>query len=315
MTSLSLLIFAAVLVLGGSQVRRVRLWDRAPRLGILAWQALSLASISAVTLAGLTLIVPTSSLGWDLASLIEACVFTLQAAYAAPSELPGVTAGAVLAVGTTAWASGWVSLELARAHRERARTHDALALVSRHDASLGAAVVETEVAAAYCLPGRHERVVLTTAAVAALDREELAAVIAHERAHLRQRHHLALASAHGLARAFPGIPLFQTGVVEIARLLELAAGDAAATDTDGVSVAGALVTLAGMSAPASALAAASSVGAVRVKRLLEPCQAVGLVQRGAVLAGLILIVIAPALLAAYPAVAAAGADVCTLPPV
>jgi Zn-dependent protease with chaperone function len=314
-TSLVLLAFAVVLALAGSQLRRVRLFDRAPRLGVAAWQSMSLAAISAVTLAGITLIVPASSLGGDLASLLRACVFTLRAAYAAPTELPGVTAGAVLAAGTTAWASAWIGWELCRARRDRARTRDALALVARHDASLDATVVENDLAAAYCLPGRRDRIVLTTAAVAALDRGELAAVIAHERAHLRQRHHLAVAAAQGLARAFPRIPLFAVGAVQVARLVELAADDAAASDTDGISVAGALVALAGMSAPVSALAAASSVGAVRVKRLLEPAQAVGAARRAGVVVALSLIVTAPALLAAYPAFAAASAEVCTLPTV
>jgi Zn-dependent protease with chaperone function len=312
-TSLSLLTFAAVLMLGGSQLRRVRLFDRAPRLGVLGWQSLSVAAISAVTLAGLTLVIPASSLGGDVAAVLRACVFTLQAAYAAPAELPGVTAGAVLAVGTTVWASAWIGAELVRARRDRARTEDALALVSRHDPSLGATVVEADVAAAYCLPGRYDRVVLTTAAVAALDPGELAAVVAHERAHLRQHHHLVLAAAAGLARAFPGVPLFAVAAVEIGRLVELAADDAAACDTDGVSVAGALVTLAGMSAPLSALAAATSVGALRVQRLLEPSPALGVRRRVGIVLALTLVVITPGLVAAYPAIAAAGADVCTLP--
>lgn len=315
MISLSLLILAAMMAIGGSQLRRVRLFDRAPRLGVLSWQALSLTAIASLTLAGLTLIVPTSSLGGDLASLLQACLYTLQAAYASPTQLPGVTTGAALAVGTTAWAGAWVAVELAGARRDRARAQDALALVSRHDSALDATLVHTDVLAAYCLPGRHERVVLTTATVAALEPAELAAVIAHERAHLRQRHHLALAAARGLARAFPAVPLFAVAAVEIARLVELCADDAAASDTDGVSVAGALVTLAGMRAPAAALAAASSVGAVRVSRLLEPGKTVGVTRRAAVLLGLALLVVAPVLLAAYPAFAAAGADICTLPPV
>lgn len=97
MTPLALLVLAAALALGGAQLRQVRLLDRAARLGVPAWQSLSLGAISAVTLAGLTLVVPASSLGGDVASLLRACVFTLQAAYAAPTELPGVTAGALLA--------------------------------------------------------------------------------------------------------------------------------------------------------------------------------------------------------------------------
>ena len=313
MTALALLVLATALALGGAQLRQVRLFDRAPRLGVLAWQSLSVGAISAVTLAGLTLVVPASSLGGDLASLLRACVFTLQAAYAAPTELPGVTAGALLAVGTTGWASAWIGVELGRARRERERAADVLALVSRHDAALGATLVDADVAAAYCLPGRHERVVLTTAAVAGLGPEQLAAVVAHERAHLRQRHHLALAAAHGVARAFPGVPLFAVAAAEVARLVELAADDAAAEQTDGVSVAGALVALAGMSAPASALAAATSVGALRVHRLLDPPPAVGIRRRAGVVVALALVVVTPVLVAAYPALAAAGADVCTLP--
>ena len=314
MISLSLLILAVLVAFGGAQVRRVRLFDRAPRLGVLSWQALSLTAIASLTLAGLTLIVPTSSLGGDLASLLQACVYTLQAAYASPTQLPGVTIGAALAVGTTGWAGACVAVELTGAARDRARARDALALVSRHDCALDATVVHTEVLAAYCLPGRRERVVLTTATVAALEPAELAAVIAHERAHLRQRHHLALAAARGLARAFPAVPLFAVAAVEVARLLELCADDAAASDTDGVSVAGALVALAGMRAPAAALAAAGSVGAVRVSRLLDPRETVGVTGRAVVLLGLTLVVVAPVFLATYPAFAAAGADICTLPP-
>jgi len=313
--SLSLLVLAAMVAFGGSQLRRVRLFDRAPRLGVLSWQALSLTAIASLTLAGLTLIVPTSSLGGDLASLLQACRYTLQAAYASPAQLPGVTIGAALAVGTTGWAGAWVAVELVSARRERARAQDALALVSRHDSALDATLVHTDVLAAYCLPGRHERVVLTTATVAALDPAELAAVIAHERAHLRQRHHLALTAARGLARAFPAVPLFAVAAVEIARLVEMCADDAAASDTDGVSVAGALVTLAGMRAPAAALAAASSVCAVRVSRLLDPGKTVGVTRRAAVLLGLALVVVGPVVLAAYPAFAAAGADICPVPPV
>ena len=47
--------------------------------------------------------------------------------------------------------------------------------------------------AAYCVAGRQPTVILTTAAVQALDPGQLDAVLAHERAHLAGRHHRLLA--------------------------------------------------------------------------------------------------------------------------
>lgn len=313
MTALSLLGLAALLLVGGPQLRRVRLLDSLPRLGVLAWQVLSVAALSSVALAGTSLIVPKSDLGAGLASVLRACIYTVQAAYAAPTQFPAVTAGVVLAATATLWPAGWVTAELIAGHRERSRSRDALALVSRDDAALGATLVETEVAAAYCLPGRHGRIVLTTGAVSALHDDELAAVIAHERAHLRERHHLAVAMANGLARAFRGVPLFAASAAEVARLVELRADDAAARHTDQFSVAAALVTLAGMRAPRTALAAADRGGAARVTRLLAPVIPVGIARPLAAVTGLTVVMLAPALLAAYPALAAAGADVCTIP--
>ena len=315
MTALALLGLAAVLLVGGTQLRRVRLFESVPRLGVLAWQVQSFAALSSVALAGLTLVVPSSELGHSLSSFLRACVYTVQAAYAAPLQFPAVTGGLLLFAAATVWPAGWVTAQLTAARRERRRTQDALALVSQDDVVPGATLVQADVAAAYCLPGRHGRIVLTTAAVTALDPDELAAVIAHERAHLRQRHHLAVAAAHGLARAFPGVPLFAVAAVEIARLVELCADDAAADVTDHVSVAAALLALAGMRAPQAALAAAACGGTARVARLLAPATPVGLARRSAVLTVLTVVTVAPAVLAAYPALAAAGADICTLPPI
>lgn len=315
MIALPLLGLAAAVMVGGAQLRRVRLFDSLPRLGVLAWQVQSFAALSSLALAGLTLIVPSSDLGHSISSFLRTCVYTVQAAYAAPTQFPAVTGGLLLSAAATVWPAGWVTAQLIAARRERRRTRDALALVSRDDVALGATLVETDTAAAYCLPGRHGRIVLTTGAVRALDADELAAVIAHERAHLRERHHLAVAAANGLASAFPRVPLFAAAAAEIARLVELRADDAAAGDTDHVSVAAALVTLAGMRAPQAALAAADCGGAARVTRLLTPVTPVGIARPFAVLTVLTLVTLAPAILAAYPAFAAAGADICTLPPV
>ncbi|MCU1592989.1 MAG: peptidase Ste24p, partial [Frankiales bacterium] len=75
----------------------------------------------------------------------------------------------------------------------RAR-HDTRVLVDlvgqRHLLLKGASVVDHEVPVAYCLPGLRPRVVLSKGALALLSYDETRAVLAHERAHLSQRHDL-----------------------------------------------------------------------------------------------------------------------------
>ncbi|MGI5286510.1 M48 family metalloprotease [Nonomuraea polychroma] len=90
--------------------------------------------------------------------------------------------------------------ELVAAGQERRRHLALLEMAARRDVELGALVLEHNVAAAYCLPGGGGRIVLTTSTLAALDDRRLAAVLAHERAHLRGRHHLLMAVARVLRR-------------------------------------------------------------------------------------------------------------------
>ena len=47
MTALWLLALAAALMVGGAQLRRVHLFNTLPRLGVLAWQAVSFAALPA----------------------------------------------------------------------------------------------------------------------------------------------------------------------------------------------------------------------------------------------------------------------------
>ena len=313
MTTPLLLAFAAVLLVGGGHLRRWSLLRRHPRLGIATWQVTSVTALLSVAFAGLALVLPTSRLGVGVADLLQACIYTLQAVYEAPTALPRETAGILLALVATLLPAARVAYELVLAQRTARRTADALALVARIDHRLGALVVDADTAAAYCVPGRSQHIVLTTGAIAALDEQELQAVVAHERAHLRERHSLVVAAAQGLAKAVP-LPLLRTAASEMTRLVELAADDAAAAATDDAAVAGALVRLSGMHAPRAALAAAGSDGLARVTRLLDRPQPAHPMHRVALVSALALLALTPALLVSYPALAAAGAGVCTLPP-
>jgi Zn-dependent protease with chaperone function len=78
------------------------------------------------------------------------------------------------------------------------------------------------------LPSRPLQLVVSTGAMRRLSSEQLDAVLAIERAHARARHHLLVQSAGALATAFPAATLFTAYADNSARLVELAADDAAA---------------------------------------------------------------------------------------
>jgi len=300
---------------GAWLLRRSRWPQRAPRLGVLAWQALSASIVLAVVLAGIVLVVPDSRLGLDLADLIAACAMTVRAFYATPGGVLLGVAGAGAALAVAARLGYCTAAELVVASRRRREQLEVLALVGRRDEALGAVVVEHNTAAAYCLPGRRRRIVLTTAALQALDADQLQAVLAHEQAHLRGRHHLVTSGARALARGFPWVPAFRYAAAEVDRLVEMLADDAATRRCDRWTVATALVALAEAQAPRAALAAGGPTALARVRRLVGPAAPLGVARSTAIVTVVAAALFLPVVVAAAPAVAAAGADYCliTLP--
>lgn len=312
--ALVLALYAVALAVVGPIVLRRAAWlDRAPWLAIAAWQSLSATVIAAGVLAGLAVVVPVSEFSTDLAQFLDACVTMLRAAYATPGGAVTATLGIVTSVGIMGRAAYGVGSELLAARRESRRHGAVLDMVARRHGELGVLVLEHEGTAAYCLSGKGGRVVLTTSTLAALDDLQLAAVLAHERAHLRGRHHLLVAVARGLRRAFPRVPLFDVAAGEISRLTELAADDAAVKAADRLTVAEALLVLADdRVTPRSALAASGQHVGSRVRRLLintPPLTAAVIVPAGVLALALIA---APVAIAAAPALAAIGQNYCVL---
>lgn len=105
-----------------------------------------------------------------------------------------------------------------------------------------------------CLPGRR-RIALTTGALACLDNGQVDAVLAHERAHLSELHHLILALAVALEHAFPAIRFFAVAARQITYLTEVAADDAAARRALRLTLAAALLAAVAVGVLAAALAA------------------------------------------------------------
>ncbi|MFC7641244.1 M56 family metallopeptidase [Streptosporangium lutulentum] len=175
-----------------------------------------------------------------------------------------------------------------------------LNLLGRHDSELDAVVLDHDEAAAYCLPGRKGRAVITTAALRSLAPEQVAAVLAHERAHLRGRHHLVLATAEALCRAFPHLPLFARTRGEVVRLIELLADDVAARRHPRIHIAAALVRLATGRAPAFTLGAGGATALTRVRRMLSPAAPLRRRERLAGLAAVVFLLAGPVAVVAIP---------------
>lgn len=264
----ALLAYVGLLLAAAPRLARASWPDRAPRLAIAAWLAAAYSAVASVALAGLALLIPAERLSGLLAWLFAACGAAADAHYARPGGPPLATAGGVLAAAVAARMAWCAATTLAATARAGRRHRLRLRLAACPDERLGAFVVDHAEPAAYCLPGPRRPVVLTTAALRLLDDTQLAAVVAHERAHQAGRHHLLVALAALPAAAFGWMPAFRSARDEVARLAELAADDSATARSPRLAVAGALLALGSAPATAPTLGAGGSTAAARVRRLI-----------------------------------------------
>jgi Zn-dependent protease with chaperone function len=309
--AVALLGYAALLLTAGQgALVRARWAGRAPRLAVAAWLALTGSAVLSVILGGLALVVPTVRVSGDLSALLAACAMALRSRYAHPGGAALAGAGAVLGLAVIARVTWCTAAALGRAGMARRRHRRGLALAGRHDGRLGAVLVDHHEAAAWCLPGGARQVVLTTAALGALDAVQLTAVLAHERAHQRGRHHLLVVAAGSLAAAFPRVPAFRHGHTQIARLVELIADDAAAAVSPRLKVAEALLTLAAPAPMAAALGAGGSATAARIRRLIAAPAPLGRSRAAAGLLAVAALAVFPVLVLAGPAAAVSGQRYC-----
>jgi bla regulator protein blaR1 len=254
---------------------------RSPAAAILLWQALGLAGGLAAVGTLVSLGLPGEHLG------VARSLLHLGAAFPGAAFRFPVTFGlfstllvfrlSCLAAGLALLASlCWVLIAASAAVLQaRRRQRALLALLAHGDPKVpGALVVDYPTAAAYCLPGLRSRiVVLSVGTLELLGRGELAAVLAHERAHLRERHDLVLLPFTALRRAFPRSVTCAEAYCSVALLVEMLADDRALRGRPARELVSALVrfgTAGTCPAPAGALAAVEGDMAARVTRLLQP---------------------------------------------
>ena len=267
-------------VLGAAALASARWPYRSPGAAILLWQALGLSwGLAAVgALAALGAVPGEHGVAGGALSGAVRAIRSAALGFGQPA-LIAVARLAVLAASAALFALlVWVLVAASAAVLVARRRHRILlSLLAHGDPKVpGALVVDHPVAAAYCVPGLRSRIVISAGTLDLLDSAELAAVLAHERAHLRARHDLVLLPFSALGHAFPRARLACQAHATVALLVEMLADDRALRHRPARELATALLRVgtsgAGL-APSGALAATATADAevaARVARLLAP---------------------------------------------
>src|SRR2546429_6230110 len=113
--AIALLGYAALLLTAGATaLARARWADRAPRLAVAAWLALTGSAIVSVVLGGVALVVPTVRVSAGLSALLAACGIALRATYAHPGGAATARARAVVGLAVTGRVAWCTAVPLGR---------------------------------------------------------------------------------------------------------------------------------------------------------------------------------------------------------
>lgn len=273
-------------VFGPAMLSRATGAGAAPRWGIGAWLVM-MGSVLVAAVTAVALFVSQTVTSWGrIGSVLTGCVAGLGTiARGGYGELVQIGVLALAAMSTLAVAilAGRAALALRRIRRDSHRHRHAVRIATGNTTPRGPGgtfVVDSDRRGVYCLAGRPHTIVVTRAALDALDHTQLSAVLAHERAHLSGHHHQILALTGALSALFPRVGLFTRGAGDVARLLEMRADDVAARRHSSDTVVDALLALSLPApavtppTPAAALSAAALAVTQRVERLLFPPNAI-----------------------------------------
>ncbi|MDN3029233.1 M56 family metallopeptidase [Streptomyces sp. S.PB5] len=271
---------------------------RAPALAAAVWHALAVSFSIAAALTAYSLAMPAEHLHAGLVGLLHTCGLDVGAGRPDPDTADRLAVGVPAVIGTALVAS--FAFHVLRARRARSQHREAVDLVGHRSARLRATVLPYGVPAAYCLPGRHPRIVVSDAAVRRLTPEQLAAVVEHEQAHIAGRHHLVLAAAEAFHSVFRWVPLTRHAREQTALLLEMIADDRALRSHSDEVLATAMYEMAAARTPKGALAVGGPNALIRLKRVLGPRKAPHPVLWGSVAAVTVTVPLLPLLVACPP---------------
>jgi Zn-dependent protease with chaperone function len=302
-TAAALAVLAALLAWPVPAVLARARWPRRdPLVALVCWQAIGLAG--GLSIIGALLVHGLAPWG----SSLPAAAWAVVRGHPAGEPVRGdhwvtLTLAAVLA----AELLGVLLLSWVRTARTRRRHRALLGLVVQPTAHPDARLLDHPAPVAFCIPGARPLLVLSSGMVAELDDDQLAAVVAHERAHLREHHHLLLLPFVAWEAALPVLPAAARAHAAVRELVEMRADDVALRllpDGSRRTLAKAIVAAAGGSGgvPAGALAVTGSAVGARVVRLLEPARPLPAAARAAALCSAVLLLLVPTFLLLLPAV-------------
>lgn len=274
-TGLWLLLYGAALAwLSPPLLRRLTKSGINPHMGAAAW----LTAIAMTLVAWITAVVLIGAAAIDGLTGTSAATVCLELfGLSEHGGLPGLSGSIALTIaGVALFAIFLVRTSRSVTQlRSRSREHaDEVLLVGRRTTHPRVVIVEAQRSAAYCVSGHPPAIVITSAAWSSLARTELAAVLAHEEAHIAGRHHQLLMTLRAMAATLPRLPLMQQSVSAVAHLLEMCADDAAARRHGVEPILGGLLAMAAPSPtiPHEGLAVASTAVAARAVRLAWPAR-------------------------------------------
>jgi len=254
---------------------------RAPAYALLLWQSLGLAG-------GLLAVEAAATVALAPAGRTHAAALRSLGSVSLPWW--SIAAG-LLAVGLVVRLLSVLLASTARTLRARRRNRVLVDLVATRNPLLAKAyLVDHDVPLAYCLPGLRPRVVLSRGALDLLREDEVRAVLAHETAHVDQRHDLVVLPFVALGATFPRLAGVRLARQQVALLIEMLADDRAVRRYPRAVLARALYKVGAAQVPAGGLGAGGDGVLLRAQRLVTPPASLGGVSRTAVVlvAGLVL---------------------------
>lgn len=294
---------------------------KAPAVALIVWQSIALAG--GLSMIGALLVFGLQPFGDDLLSGLGTFLQHL-----AEGGLPSgagfshafALSGAIL-LGVHLMLN--LILAIARDGRSRRRHRHLVELLSTPDpVRPETRLIDQAAPVAYCLPGTTRSItVLSAGLLAMLDEDELSAVIAHEQAHARQRHHLVLLAFGAWRRSLPWFPIANRAQDAVAVLVEMLADDHARRVVPDATLARAIArvaigsddadghrpTLGVITAEvAGPLSVAQPAAALRIRRLVEQSAPLPVIGAVAALVGALLLLLVPTVLLVAPAIIAAG---------
>lgn len=273
-----------------AMLERAQWPERDPVAALLLWQSIGLAG--GLSLIGAPLIYGLTPWGSTFPTATLALLTGNSAPPLAPSHLVALILAAVLAIRL-------LSVLLRSAitiGRVRSRHRALLATVVRPGRDPRTQLVDVADLVAFCLPGGPPMIVLSEGLVTHLSAAETSAVIAHESAHLTERHHLYLLPFVAWRQALPWLPGTNRAYAAVHALVEMRADDIAAATAGRGALAQALARTGGAPAPHGSLAVHTGPTTARLSRLIQPPNPLPTWGRTLVLTSAAALLLVPALL-------------------